>query len=486
MIDLNRQEDALHFAELVRTRQASPKELVAEAIRKIEEQNSTLNAVIHTRFKKALEEAETSDFSGKPFGGVPILLKGLGQTLAGELSTSGAKLFQDAVSSRTSHYTQALLDAGFIVLGQTNVPEFGFKNITEPELYGPTRNPWNTDYTPGGSSGGAAAAVASGMVPVAGASDGGGSIRIPASFTGLVGLKPTRGRTPVGPGSGRGWQGASIDFALTKSIRDTAAMLDVLQTVQPAAAFQTPLFTEGYTHALAQRSKRSFRIAYSLESPIHSVVSEEARAAVLKTVKWLEDQGHTVEEKAPEIDGIDLMKSYYIMNCGETTAMLEGVEQNLGRLFTLDDMELVTWVLYHAGKKVSAADYSNTLKTWDRAAEVMADFRQSYDLYLTPATDEAPRVGHPWQTPALIEKMARIAEFEQAEQQQIVWDMFGDSLPVTPYGMQANLTGEPAISLPVHLTQAGLPLGVQFIAPKGKEDWLLQIGQEMEEAGLFI
>lgn len=486
MIDLNRQEDALHFAELVRTRQASPKELLAEAIRKIEEQNSALNAVIHTRFKKALEEAETRDFSGKPFGGVPILLKELGQTLAGEPSTSGAKLFQDAVSSRTSHYTQALLDAGFIVLGQTNVPEFGFKNITEPELYGSTRNPWNTDYTPGGSSGGAAAAVASGMVPVAGASDGGGSIRIPASFTGLVGLKPTRGRTPVGPGSGRGWQGASIDFALTKSIRDTAAMLDVLQTVQPAAAFQTPLFTEGYTHALAQRSKRSFRIAYSLESPIHSVVSEEARAAVLKTVKWLEDQGHTVEEKAPEIDGIDLMKSYYIMNCGETTAMLEGVEQNLGRPFTLDDMELVTWGLYHAGKKVSAADYSNTLKTWDRAAEVMADFRQSYDLYLTPATDEAPRVGHPWQTPALIEKMARIAEFEQAEQQQIVWDMFGDSLPVTPYGMQANLTGEPAISLPVHLTQAGLPLGVQFIAPKGKEDWLLQIGQEMEEAGLFI
>lgn len=486
MINLNRQEDALHFAELVRTKQASAKELVQQAIQKIEEQNPALNAVIHTRFEKALVEAQTRDFSGKPFGGVPILLKGLGQSLAGEPSTAGAKLFKDVISSQTSNYTQALLDAGFIVLGQTNVPEFGFKNITEPELYGPSRNPWNTDYTPGGSSGGAAAAVASGMVPVAGASDGGGSIRIPASFTGLVGLKPTRGRTPVGPGAGRAWQGASIDFALTKSIRDTAALLDVLQTVHPAAAFQTPLLTEGYTQALTNRPKRTFRVAYSLESPIHSAVSAEAQQAVLKTVQWLEDQGHTVEEKAPAIDGIDLMKSYYIMNCGETTAMLEGVEQGLGRAFTLDDMELVTWVLYRAGKKVSAADYSNTLKTWDQAAEVMADFRQSYDLYLTPATDEAAKVGHPWQTPALMEKMAHIYEFNQSEQQQIVWDMFGDSLPVTPYGMQANLTGEPAISLPVHLTEAGLPLGVQFIAPKGKEDWLLQIGLDMEAAGLFM
>lgn len=486
-MNLNRQEDALYFAELVRTKQVSPKELVERAIREIEEQNPVLNAVNHTRFEKALKEAETRDFSNKPFGGVPILLKGLGQNLAGEPNTSGAKLFQHAISSQTSHYTQALLEAGFIVLGQTNVPEFGFKNITEPELFGPSRNPWNTAYSPGGSSGGAAAAVASGMVPLAGASDGGGSIRIPASFTGLVGLKPTRGRTPVGPGSGRGWQGASIDFALTKSIRDTAAMLDVLQTLQPAAAFHVPLFTEGYQNALSRSSKRTFQIAYSLESPVLSPVSQEAKKAILKTVQWLEEQGHTVEEKTPEIDGIALMQSYYIMNCGETTAMLEGVEESLGRPFTLFDMELVTWVMYHAGKKVSAAAYSNTLKTWDHAAEVMARFRESYDLYLTPATaDQAPRVGHPWQTPALMEKMERIAELDSREQQQVVWDMFGDSLPVTPFGMQANLTGEPALSLPVHLTAEGLPLGVQFIAPKGKEDWLLLLGKQMEEAGLFV
>lgn len=486
-MELNRQEDARYFAEMIRTKQLSPKELVEDSICRIEAKNPLWNAVTHTRFEKALEEAENCDFSNKPFGGVPILLKGLGQSLAGEPSTAGAKLFQNLISKQTSHYTQALLDAGFIVLGQTNTPEFGFKNITEPELYGPSRNPWNAAHSPGGSSGGASAAVASGMVAVAGASDGGGSIRIPASFTGLVGLKPTRGRTPVGPGVGRGWQGASIDFALTKSIRDTAAMLDTLQTNQLSAAFQVPLFTEGFLNHLEKRPQKKFRIAYSLQSPVLSPVSEEAKQAVLQIARWLEQEGHFVEEKEPAIDGIELMKSYYVMNCGETTAMLEEVEKGLDRSFALNDMELVTWVLYQSGKKVSAAAYSKTIQEWDRAAESMADFHQTYNLYLTPATAEAaPKVGVSWQTEELMEKMRRVQEFKTGEQQQIVWDMFKDSLPITPFGMQANLTGAPSISLPVHLTEEGLPLGVQFTAPKGKEDWLLEIGKMIEEAGLFI
>ncbi|AZP03510.1 amidase [Jeotgalibaca ciconiae] len=484
---LNRQEDGLYFADLIHSKQASAEEVVTESIRQIEEKNPSINAVIHNRFEKALKEARTKDFSNKPFAGVPILIKDLGQSLAGEPNTSGAKLFKNVISSQTSHYTQKLLDAGFIILGQTNTPEFGFKNITEPELYGPTRNPWDESYSPGGSSGGSSAAVASGMVPLAGASDGGGSIRIPASFTGLVGLKPTRGRTPIGPGSGRAWQGASIDFALTKSVRDTAAMLDVLQVIQASAAFQVPLFASGYQKELANHPTKKFRIAYSTQSPIRSSVSDEAKRAVLKTVKWLEEQGHIVEEKEPDIDGIDLMESYYLMNCGETTAVLEGIERSLGRDFTVEDMELVTWVMYHSGKKISAASYSNTIKSWDVAAEIMARFRESYDLYLTPATaDSAPKVGTKWQSDSLMEKMAHIYEFNTEEQQKIVWDMFGDSLPVTPFGMQANLSGEPAISLPVHLTKEGLPLGVQFIAPKGKEHWLLHIGKDMEDAGLFI
>ena len=483
---INREQDGLFYAEQIRNKKVTPRELVEQAFQVIEKENPHLNAVIHTRKERALKEAEKRDFSGKPYGGVPILVKGLGQALAGEPSTSGAHLFKDSVAVQTSHFTQALIDAGFIVIGQTNIPEFGFKNITEPELYGPSRNPWNPDYSPGGSSGGAAASVASGMVSVAGASDGGGSIRIPASFTGLVGLKPTRGRTPLGPGSGRNWQGASISFALTKSIRDTAAMMDVLQTVQPAAAFQTPLFTEGYLNDL-EKPTPQFSIAYSLESPILSEVSDEAKKAVLKTVDWLKAQGHTVVEKTPPIDGVDLMKSYYVMNSGETTAMMESIEITLQRKLTIDDMELVTWVLYNAGKTISAAAYSKTLNTWDRAAEVMAEFNQEFDLFLTPATaDSAPKVGAQWQDEVMLERMRNITEVDSAAQQQVVWNMFDKSLPITPFGMQANLTGQPSISLPVHLTASGLPLGVQFTAPKGKEDWLLAIGKDLEADDQFI
>ena len=483
MFQLNREEDALHFASLVQNKVVSPKELVAQAIDKIRKENPALNAVIHPRFEAALKEAESRDYTGKPFGGVPILVKDMGQTLAGEPSTSGSVLLKDNISSRTSHFTQKLLDAGFIIIGQSNVPEFGFKNITDARIYGPARNPWNPNYSPGGSSGGAGAAVAAGMVPVAGASDGGGSVRIPASFTGLVGLKPTRGRMPVGPGSGRNWQGASIDFALTKSIRDTVAMLEATQTIQLAAAFQTPLLPKGFI----VNGRRKFRVAYSLQSPVLSDVGEEAKAAVMKIVRWLEANGHDVVEKDPDYDGVALMESYYIMNCGETTSMLQGMEKNLGRPFTLDDMELVTWVLYQAGKNVSAAEYSNTLKRWDAAAEIMAHFHEDFDLLLTPTTAEtAPLVDTDWQSADLKEKMANIQEFSASEQQKIVWDMFALSLPLTPFGMQANLTGAPSLSLPVHVTKAGLPLGIQFTAPKGREDWLLGLGEAIEADGLFI
>ncbi|WP_051910461.1 amidase [Carnobacterium pleistocenium] len=483
---VDRTKDGLYYAKQVQNKQISSKELIEESFRIIEGENPLLNAVTHMRKEKALAEAEKRDFSHQLFGGVPLLTKGIGQALAGEPDTAGSRLLKKDVAQSTNHFVTALEKAGFVVIGQTNIPEFAFKNITESELYGPARNPWNLDHTPGGSSGGAAASVASGMVPIAGASDGGGSIRIPASFTGLVGLKPTRGKTPIGPGVGRSWQGAAISFALTKSMRDTAAMLDVLQVVQPAAAFQTPLFEAGYLNRLLDPQRKIFRIAFSLDSPVQTPVSAEAKKAVLKTVKWLEANGHQVTEKTPEIDGIQLMKSYYAMNSGETTAMMEGIEKKLQRSVTIEDMELVTWVLYTAGKSISAASYSNTLTTWDQAAEVMANFNDSYDLYLTPATAEAaPEVGVQWQDKVILDQMRHIEDYSMDQQQEIVWNMFDKSLTVTPFGVQANLTGQPAISLPVHVTQNGLPLGVQFTAPKGKEEWLLEIGRSLEADGQF-
>ncbi|WP_192987889.1 amidase [Carnobacterium mobile] len=484
---IDRQKDGLAAAKDLHQKKVTPFELVTAAFQKIESENPQWNAVIHTRKEKALQEARERDFSDTLFGGLPILIKGLGQDMAGEPSTSGSRLLKNNYAKQTSYFVEALEKAGFIVIGQTNTPEFAFKNITDPVLYGPARNPWHSAYSPGGSSGGAAASVVSEMVQIAGASDGGGSIRIPASFTGLVGLKPTRGRTPIGPGFGRGWQGASVSFVLTKTMRDTAAMMDALQTVQQMAAFQTPLFGTGYLNALHQPAPKKFRVAYSVVSPVHGPVSEEAKKAVYNTVEWLRQQGHGVVEQTPEIDGVDLMRSYYTMNAGETAAMMANLEKAMQRPLTMADMELITWTLYNAGKSISAADYSNSLAKWDTAAEVMAYFHESYDLYLTPTTaDVAPRIDAKLQSDEQIERMKRVTELNAADQQKIVWDMFADSLDITPFTQQANLTGQPAISLPVHLTEAGLPLGVQFTAPKGKEDWLLSIGQDMEKAGLFI
>src|SRR5699024_60966 len=240
---------------------------------------------------------------------------------------SGSKLLQSFVAEKDSHLVGRMREAGFLFAGHTNTPEFALKNITEPKSDGPARNPWNTDSSPGGSSGGAAAAIASGIVPMAGASDGGGSIRIPASFTGLFGLKPTRGRTPVGPGAGRQWQGASIDFALSRTVRDSAAMLDIQQVVQPEAAFQTPLFPGSYQSEMRKPFARPLKIAFTTESPVGTPVSADARIAVEKTVKWLEEQGHIVEEKDNGVDGKQLMRNYYLMNSGEVATVMKQLEQ---------------------------------------------------------------------------------------------------------------------------------------------------------------
>ena len=227
-IDSLLRRPAYQLADLVRAKKVSSFELVSAAIEKVKAENPQLNAVIHLREKSALNEARQLTDHGQPFLGVPILIKGLGQQLAGEPDTNGNKLFQNNVAQATNNFVQALQQAGFIIIGQTNFPEFGWKNITDAKLFGPARNPWNTAVTPGGSSGGSAAAVAAGWVPLAAGNDGGGSIRIPSSWSGLIGLKPTRGRVPTGPSDWRSWQGASINFALTRSVEDSARLLDQL------------------------------------------------------------------------------------------------------------------------------------------------------------------------------------------------------------------------------------------------------------------
>ncbi|WP_077623639.1 amidase [Sediminibacillus massiliensis] len=478
--------DGVGLAELVKQKQVSPEELIEASFKRMEEINPEINAVIRTRKEKAVKEARDIDFS-QPFAGVPIVLKDISQAIQGEKLTAGARLMRNFTAKQDSHLVARLRKAGFLFIGQTNTPEFGLKNITEPEIHGQTKNPWNTDHSAGGSSGGSAASIAAGIVPIAGASDGGGSIRIPASFTGLFGLKPTRGRTPVGPGTGRQWQGASIDFALTRSVRDSAALLDVLQTFQPSAAFHIPKFEVSYLKELENPKLPKFRVAFTTESPVGTPVSEAAKKAVHKVAGSLVEQGHHVEERSNGVDGMRLMKNYYLMNCGEMSSVISNFEQGLGREITSHDVEIVTWVLYKAGEKVSAAEFAKSLAEWDLAAAQMDEFHQTYDLYLTPTNAfPAPLNGELTHSHSEREELLEVGNLNKQEQQQLVYDMFEPSLTYTPFTQLANLTGQPAMNVPVHLAEKNLPMGVQFTAPKGKEDWLLSLASHMEQSGLWL
>lgn len=478
--------DGWELAELVHRKEVKPSELLELSFSCLEEVNADLNAVIHSRKEKALLEADRFFSAAQPFAGVPVLLKAT-QRLAGEKSTAASKLLQDQIANEDANFVSEFRNAGFQFVGHTNVPEFALKNITESVLYGPARNPWNTDHSPGGSSGGAAASVAAGIVPIAGASDGGGSIRIPASFTGLFGLKPTRGRTPVGPGVGRQWQGAAIDFVLTRSVRDSAMMLDVLQTVQPEAAFQTPLYPHKYKDVLEKPFDKKLRIAFSTVSPVGTPVSAEAEHAVMQTVKWLEEQGHFVEEQQPDIDGILLMQNYYIMNAGEITSVMKPFEKIQGRELAETDMELETWMLYQAGKHVSAAEYASSLASWDVAAAQTAIFHETYDFYITPTTAfPAPQIGELTASAEEAQSMReQMLQAEGAKRQELIYEMFLPSLTYSPYTQLANLTGQPAMSVPVYLTERGLPLGVQVMAGKGEEHRLLQLSKAIESSNLW-
>lgn len=482
------QLDAVGMMKLVKQREIHPKELLEAAFDQIESVNTKLNAVIHNRKEKAFRQINDDSLFHLPFYGVPLLLKDLGQSMEGEPITSGSRLLQNNTAKFDSYFVKRFRDAGFIFIGNTNTPEFGLKNITEPEIYGPTRNPWNHDYSPGGSSGGSAAAIASGIVPMAGASDGGGSIRIPASFTGLFGLKPTRGKTPVGPGVGRQWQGAAINFVLSRTVRDSAAMLDLLQVVQPEAAFQTPLFPNSYQKYMEEPFPKLMKIAYTTKSPVGTPVSEEAKSAVEKTVRWLEKQGHIVEERECPVDGKQLMRDYYMMNSGEMNATIRSLEKALGRTLTAEDMEIESWVLHEAGKVVSAAEYSESLASWDRAAELMANFHRMYDFYITPATAfPAPKVGELTHSAEKRQELQlMVKEADKDEKQDIIWDMFMPSLTYTPFTQLANLTGQPAMSVPVHMTKEGLPLGVQVLTQKGEDHHLLQLAYQLEQSDLWI
>ena len=479
--------DGVDIVSLIQQKKVMAEEVLEASFKQLGIVNGELNATTHLREKDVYKDAQEVTMEGA-LAGLPIFLKDISQSLKGSPLTGGSRLLQNMITPTNSNFVQRIVDAGCLPMGHTTTPEFALKNITEPEVHGQTKNPWNLDFSPGGSSGGSAALVASGVMPIAGASDGGGSIRIPASFSSLFGLKPTRGRTPVGPGVGRNWHGAAIEFVLTRSVLDSARMLDVLQIVQQEAAFQTPLFLGSYEKHIEKPFDRPLNIGFSMESPVFTPVSNDAKKATKKVLHWLEEQGHYVEEVDNDIDGEQLMRNYFLMNSGEMATLVENLESSLQRKVTADDMEIESWVLNVAGKNVFATEFSKSIASWDLAAEKMANFHQAYDFYITPATAfTAPEIGE--LTPSLSnanELREQIELLESDQQQALIYEMFLPGLTYTPFTQLANLTGQPAMSVPVHLTDLGLPLGVQVIAPKGDEHKLLQLANQLEQSHLWI
>jgi len=440
--------DATAQAELVRSGEASPRELAEAAIARIEAVNPKLDAVIRTRFDAALAEAEGRLPDG-PFRGVPILLKDLNCMVAGEPTAFGLGPLREVRWPVTSYLAEQFRAAGFVSLGRTNVPELGTTVTTEPWSFPPARNPWDPGHSTGGSSGGSAAAVAAGLVPVAHGNDGGGSIRIPASECGLVGLKPTRGRVSQGPLIGEQWAGGYIEGAITRTVRDAAAVLDVISNRMPGEPYYAPPLPRPLAREVGADPGR-LRIGV-LDRPglPESLDDPECRAAVAGAARLLESLGHHVEQSAPAAMFEQEFARHFITTiAADAEATFQAFEMVLGRPIGEDEIE---------PRNLGSRAW---LGMWARR---MAEWWQDHDLLLTP-TLGAPPPELGWFTAAgPKEEGPRIASF----------------IPYTP---QFNMTGQPAISLPLHWTPGGLPVGVQLAAAYGREDILIRVASQLEQA----
>jgi amidase len=478
------QSDATDLARLVSTGDVSAAELLELATAQLERLNPTLNAVNRPMLREAQERVQAT-LTG-PLAGVPFLIKDAIQDYAGLPTSNGSRGFRDAIPRQHAAVVQRLLDAGAVIVGKTNTPELALKGFTDPRAFGVTRNPWNPLRTPGGSSGGAAAAVAAGIVPMAGANDGGGSIRIPAAWCGLFGLRPSRGRVPPGPAVSEVWEGASSDLVVSRSVRDSALALDVLAGPISGDPYVIAPPASPYVE-LAAREPGRLRIAFSTASPIGSEVHKEAVAAVAHAAKLLVSLGHDVVEDRPHYDGLALARCFLELYFGQVAATLAEARATGA---TSADFELTTLLLEALGNASGAGTYVRSHRRWNTFARALGAFHQHYDLYLTP-TVACPPVAHAAADMSAAESvilslllktgllgiLARLGLTERA-----VIRLSRQSLALVPFTQLANLTGTPAMSVPLHWTADGLPLGVQFIGAFGSEALLLQLASQLERA----
>ncbi|MES9509824.1 amidase [Streptomyces sp. NPDC000609] len=474
-----RAQDAVGLAESVARGEVSPDELLDVAIARAEAVDGQLNAIVRPMHDLARERAK-KPLTG-PFAGVPFLIKDLSQDYAGLPTGSGSRSLRHRPAERHSEVVDRWLDSGLVIFGKTNTPEFGAKGITEPEANGPTRNPWDLTRTPGGSSGGAAAAVAAGIVPVAGASDGGGSIRIPAACCGLFGLKPGRGLVPAGPSVAEHLHGAATEGVISRSVRDSAAMLDVL-TSRPDAAGPYLHARPELPYAELARRPRTLRIGFSTRSPIDTEVDPQAVAAVEDAAVLLRHLGHDVEPAEPEIDQRQLALDFLAMWTTQLAHTVDGILRSTGA--GPEDFELDTHLLAAAGRKLKAPAYYAAHDRWNTYSRQLTSFHSRYDLLLTPTLARpAVRIGEldaPRPVRAVARTLMRVGLLGALAGTRAWESAVIANLAATPYTQLANITGRPAMSVPTYRTPEGLPLGVQFVGPLGGEGTLLALAARIE------
>ncbi|HEX7390817.1 MAG TPA: amidase [Acidiphilium sp.] len=473
--------DATALAELVAKKEVSASELLEATLARLDAAEPRLNAIAVDARDRARSQA-AGPLTGR-FAGVPFPLKDIAQDYAGMRMTMGAVPLRDNIAIRNSAYVDRCLAAGLVVIGSTATPELGLKGTTETILRGATRNPWNPDRTPGGSSGGAAALVAGRVVPMAGASDGGGSIRIPAAYCGLFGLKPSRGRVSEGPAIGESWEGAVCSHVLTRSVRDSAAMLDVLAGPEPGDPFVIPPPVRPYAQEVGADPGR-LRIGFSARSPVGGAVAPEMTEAVAKAASLLESLGHHVEEAEPAIDGRLLARCYMGLYFGHVAALVDEVRREKKASESVFHPD--TRALALLGRAMSAESFVQLQSHWNGFARALGAFHASYDLFLTPVTAMGPaRIGE-LETPEFLQTMAKLTAVLGAGKlllkSGIVDRLAYKNLERTPFTQLANLTFVPAMSVPLHWGADGMPVGVQFTARFGEEHILLRLAAQLEQA----
>lgn len=461
------EHDATGLAALVAKGEVTPEELLDAALARVERLNPKLNAVVLVQ-EEAARKAIAEGLPEGPFRGVPFLLKDLGAEARDFPSHNGSRLLKNTRYGRDSAIFERIRNAGLVTFGRTTAPEGGIGPATEAAVYGgPTRNPWDLARTPGGSSGGAGAAVAAGIVPAAHGSDGGGSVRIPASSCGLFGFKATRARFPDGPYAGEGWAGMTIDGFLTRSVRDAAALMDACEGADLGAPYWPPPLEKGYLAALARPPKR-LKVALCATTFGGAKVHPEARAAAEAAGRLLAELGHDVDEARPHADHEGMMRAWTrIVACGTALGLRKALQAK-GRDLRQGDVEGVTRGAAAYAAKLSGADYIEAVGKVHAYGREMAGFFEEFDILLSPTLAEPP---------------AEIGRFAHDTEDYVDYRMGpGRVFAYSPFCAAFNASGQPAASLPLHWTPEGLPVGVHLAARFGADEMLIGLCRQVEEA----